>query len=320
MAAIGHALQSCGIDPVEVFRAAGLVEVPGSDPLLRVDAATIARIYQIARVRTGDEYIGLRVAQRMRPTHLHAIGPGLLASSTLRDFLDRFVRFFPLISSALSVDWRMRASDAVLEASDVAEQAPFESDDVFCGYLARLITEVSGDAVAPKRIELRRPSPPDGGRVHAAHFGCPVSFGTAGLAIVLSGECLEVPLPGSNPEIADYADVLALRYLAQLDRRDIENRVRLIVLRELAKGGVSKADVAGELYMSPSTLQQKLAARNTTFSAVVEDVRRALAVRYLRDRSRPISEIAYLLGFAGASGFCRAYRRWTGRAPGDDRP
>jgi AraC-like DNA-binding protein len=181
------------------------------------------------------------------------------------------------------------------------------------------MAEVCGEPFAPLRIELRRPVPVDGGRTHGAHFGCPVVFGTAGIAIVLPADRLDLPLAGANAELADYADALALRYLQQVDRRDVASRARLIILRELATGGVSKASVAQELHMSQSTLQQKLAARGTSFNALLEEVRRALAARYLADRSRSVTEIAYLLGFAGSSSFCRAYKRWTGRAPGDER-
>jgi hypothetical protein len=112
--AIGQALRAHGLDEVAIFRAAGLERAPSADPLQRIDAATIARICALAREATGDDGFGLRVAQHMKSTHLHALGPALLASVTLRDFLERLVRFFPLVSTAIDVRYTRRGEEAVL--------------------------------------------------------------------------------------------------------------------------------------------------------------------------------------------------------------
>lgn len=318
--AIAHALEARGLDAAEVFRRAGLERLPDADPLMRINAATVRRIYAEARALTGDDFLGLWVAQQMQSTHLHAIGPGLLASTSLRDFLDRLVRYFPLIASAVTVGWNRSGDEVIVSGTESAPDSPWESDDVFCGYVVRLMREITSGRFVPAKILLRRPLPADGGATHHAYFHCPVEFGRDRFAIVLSAESLDQPLPGGNRELADYADALAMRYLAQLDRSDVESRVRLILLQELGSRPLTKALVARQLHMSPSTLQQKLAARGTTFNALLDDVRRVLAERYLADASRPITEIAYLLGFAGSSSFCRAYRRWTGHAPGRRRP
>ena len=48
---------------------------------------------------------------------------------------------------------------------------------------------------------------------------------------------------------------------------------------------------------------------------MVEDVRRDLALAYLKQRHLPFSEIAMLLGYSELSAFSRAFRRWTGASP-----
>ena len=49
----------------------------------------------------------------------------------------------------------------------------------------------------------------------------------------------------------------------------------------------------------------------------LDEARRELAISYLRDARYSLSEITYLLGFSDASSFTHAFRRWTGRSPGD---
>jgi AraC-like DNA-binding protein len=67
--------------------------------------------------------------------------------------------------------------------------------------------------------------------------------------------------------------------------------------------------------MSPRTLQRRLADEQTSYQALVREVREDLASGYLTESRLSISEIAYLLGFSDVSTFHRAFRRWTHETP-----
>ena len=69
------------------------------------------------------------------------------------------------------------------------------------------------------------------------------------------------------------------------------------------------------LAMSVPTLRRRLEEEGTTFTELVDELRRDLAERYLRDSRRSISEIATLLGFSHAPAFHKAFRRWKGVTP-----
>jgi AraC-like DNA-binding protein len=71
--------------------------------------------------------------------------------------------------------------------------------------------------------------------------------------------------------------------------------------------------------MSPRTLQRKLADANTTYVQLVDDTRKDLALRYIEDPSRSLTDITFSLGFAQPSAFTRAFKRWTGLSPSDYR-
>lgn len=67
--------------------------------------------------------------------------------------------------------------------------------------------------------------------------------------------------------------------------------------------------------MSERSLARYLQEEGTTFSALLEDLRRRMALRYVRHSELSFSEITFLLGFSQAAAFYRAFRRWTGQTP-----
>ncbi len=67
-------------------------------------------------------------------------------------------------------------------------------------------------------------------------------------------------------------------------------------------------EVATRLKLPTWTLRRKLAEEGTQFRAILNDTRRDLAMTYIRDTELAFGEIAYLLGFASAEAFQRAFK------------
>ena len=71
--------------------------------------------------------------------------------------------------------------------------------------------------------------------------------------------------------------------------------------------------------MSMATLQRRLAAEHTSFQKVKDELRRDVAVVRLNAGHATLAEIAFELGFADSAAFQRAFKGWTGSAPGSYR-
>ncbi len=87
----------------------------------------------------------------------------------------------------------------------------------------------------------------------------------------------------------------------------------------LASGAITVEEIAHQLDRSARTLQRELAERGTSVRDLVDDVRRARAIELLAS-GLTVSEVAERLGFSEPGAFYRAFRRWTGKAPGAFRP
>ena len=68
--------------------------------------------------------------------------------------------------------------------------------------------------------------------------------------------------------------------------------------------------------MAASTLQRRLAADGTSFQALKDELRRDLAIVRLNTSTVPLATLADELGFADSAAFQRAFKGWTGSAPG----
>ena len=127
-----------------------------------------------------------------------------------------------------------------------------------------------------------------------------------------------VPLPAQQTDWPAYGGGPAgMRYspLTQLDRSNVAARCKAVLLERMASGESPVGDVAKVLHMSRRTLQRKLAEADLTYQQLVDDTRKDLALRYIEEPGKSITEITFLLGFSGQSAFTRAFRRWTGKSP-----
>ena len=152
--------------------------------------------------------------------------------------------------------------------------------------------------------------------VYAAHFGCPVHFETQRDALLVSRESLNSPNKVGDAMIAQFFDRHLDQELARLaGAHSLDWRVRQTVAQFLSEGVPALSSIASKLGMSARTLQRRLAEENFTYQSLVDQARRELAQRLLRETDFGLAEIAFLTGFAEQSGFTRAFKRWSGKTP-----
>ncbi len=180
----------------------------------------------------------------------------------------------------------------------------------------KAIRAASGYDVRPTRVRFAyiRPS---GGREFERFFGCSVEFGAPSDQLEFSNETLALPLITADPLLLEvlrpFCEEAARtrNTAAGSHRASVENEVQ----RLLPQGRASAEPVAKALALSVRTLQRRLSEEGTTFAEVVDQLRRSLALQYLKDPGFPPAQIAWLLGYEEPTSFNHAFRRWTGHSP-----
>ncbi|TDD76623.1 AraC family transcriptional regulator, partial [Actinomadura darangshiensis] len=149
-------------------------------------------------------------------------------------------------------------------------------------------------------------------------FGVDVKFGCATAALRVERRLLDREFRSADAAIRE----LAVGYLAghHTDpERRVSTHVRRALMESVGAGPPGIRHVARLFAMHPRTLQRRLAAEGTGFEAILEDVRRELAVRYITTTDLPFAQVAAMAGFAGQSSLSHAVRRWRGASPSEVR-
>ena len=313
-------LEMHGLDSSAIGREAGLdlTRLPG--PTERIEADKIDAVVRKAAALIPNPAFGLQAARCWHPANLGVLGHAWLASSTLRTGLKRLERYWQVVGQratttveqtrqGLKVTYRRKPGDPLV-AAIVA--------DIAMSVMLDMCRMNAGASLRPIGVSLRRREPA-GKEAYVRFYGCAVRFGAEDDAFVLATRDVDRRLLPSNRQLAAVLDRMLTEELARLDKGDVVTQCKAAVLDYLESGEMSEQQMARQLRVSRRTLQRKLAEANTTYLKLVDETRRDLALRYIEDPVRTITDITFTLGFSQQSAFTRAFKRWTGLSPSDYR-
>ena len=150
------------------------------------------------------------------------------------------------------------------------------------------------------------------------HFGCPVRFEAGRNTLVFRSGDLDRPFITHNEELLKLVGAqLDSELQARNAGANVGEQVRHTLKHSLAGKRPTLQGVAQQLHLSVRTLQRRLTHAGITFQQLVEDTRRELARHYLKQSAVELNEAAYLLGYADANSFFRAFHLWEGTTPGE---
>ena len=148
----------------------------------------------------------------------------------------------------------------------------------------------------------------------------PPNLGSKVLKVSFDAAVLSRPIVGSDTELGDILERqadLRMRMLPSPPARAASHAERVRdVLRDCLPDGVPTLEqVARKLGQSRRSLQRNLQHEGYSFSELVEEFRALVAQEQLR-LGATAAEVALLLGYSEVSTFHRAFKRWTGKTPG----
>jgi AraC-like DNA-binding protein len=283
---------------------------------LRLPHGLVVELIQDFSEILGDPSAPLRAGTKLQLGDYELLEYLCGSCSTLGESIACLGRYYPLLIAAELELWveggraeaRFRIAPG-LEAPDSMHEFGLASNFA----MSILHLQLEG-AQMPLEVCFAHAAPP-----HAAMFSqvfaAPVRFECEHNAIVFPVGMLSHPMRTADPVLHAVLTRLADQELFALsDQSALPAKVRGAIEAELERGAALEA-VAERLHMSPSTLRSRLRQHGTSYSALVDRLRRDRAKRALRQSQLSIAEVGHSLGFAHPPAFHRAFRRWFGVTP-----
>ena len=255
----------------------------------------------------------------MRASAHGYLGFAAMTAATLREALETAARFVPTRTNALALSLHVTGSRASVVIEERARFGP--ARDAILFWIAIGIWQM-GTALTGREMEgamdfaFERPAYFD----RFAAFAPEVRFGQPVTQMVFDARYLDLPLTMADPVSRQLAYSELERSLAEMAATaaaDVVPRVRKLLLRP--DGGIlALEDVAKAMGVSARTLKRRLATAGVTYSDLLEEERREMALLLLRTRGpqeSSIDAVAERLGYSDPSNFRRAFQRWTGVSP-----
>lgn len=315
--------EGLGANANQILQRSGLDARLLEDGDNRIDLTYLMRIGFNAIKATGRPDLGLLAGYSASITRFGYAGLAAMTAPDLGTALGVITRYEDLFgrcyrgNSTLQADGK-QARMQFYSIAPYNDYTYFVVDAILSGW-AQTITWLTGrdDLVLSAHIEFPTP---DYYQAYQRHFHCPVLFNQETNCLILREHALKSPVLYQNPclhtSLIEQCN-LALSRVALAD--SFHNKVQKVLGTMLHGRTPTIEEVSQQLNLPTWTLRRKLKEENTSFQTLVDEMRRDVALSYMRNTDLSFGEISYLLGFSTPGAFQRAFKRWAGTTPGDFR-
>ncbi len=290
------------------------------EPLSAVPLARYVALFEDVAVRRGTPMLGAKLGAKQTPADaLGPLGFLFLAAPTLRQGLLAVARHIGVWQTGTVIGLQMAGGVVFwtyrIEGGNIWPRR--QDAEYTLATMCAIIRARRGEAWQPVEIHFEHDEPGCATALRKL-FRAPLRFRQPSNRLLLEqgelDEQYETPFSCFVPYVEEYIRMLMPQVQGAVNLTD---QVREVVRGALTHGEVSLDWVARSLDRSPRSLQRHLAAANTSLRTIVQEVRRTEALNLLGTGARLHSDIAHALGYADHTAFWRAFKSWTGTAPGD---
>jgi AraC-like DNA-binding protein len=311
-------LHEMGKDPTVILSKVGLTLEEARDPTVRLEVRTQNRLLELAAEEVQDEWLGFHLARSFDLREIGLVYYVIASSDQLADALRNAERYSQINNEGVRLRFSMQDGTAViaLDYVDVDRHADRHQIEFWLVTLVRICRQVTNGRLAPSRLttkHFRNETPAE----FRTFFGVDIEFGANADEIWFPRPIALLSVVGRDERLNELLRRYAEEALARKPRvrLTVRSKVEDLLPKLLPHGRAMASEVARRLGMSSRTLSRKLNEEGTSFAEILDQLRAALAKRYLHEENLPVSEIAWLLGYREVSSLTHAFKRWTGVTP-----
>lgn len=320
--------QARGLALAPLLARAGIAPTLLDSPLARVSQQQYAQLIRVLRRAMRDELWGL-CRQAVPVGSFGHCARQLVHCADLRQALSAGFRHYhgliPDFTARLVVQGdlaqvRITPNVGLRAASPIDAQAQARLDFAQKAFL--LFAHGFASWLVARRVPLREViyTETNQGSEVSRVYQAPIRFNQPHIGLSFDAHWLALPVVQSPQSLREYlAQAPANLLVRYRDAGTTTERIRRLLRRQIDRDDLTLEAIAALWAMAPQTLRRHLRDEGRGFQQIKDELRRDAAVACLAQPELALPEIAQRLGFSEASTFARAFKKWTGVAPGQYR-
>lgn len=265
---------------------------------------------------SNDPLFGLHFGESLQLAALGVVGEIVKSSRTVGEALRMAASLTPLVTDMFTMEVSQGAKTFAIRLIQNRPASDFVVRQMADLLMVFTVHELDGlllEKIKPVVVQYPYPvSPPE---EYARVLRCPITKSKRHLTLQFHNRYWEEPILTSNYDLQSFL----LDKVQALKRNEspkvFNKKVFQFMLTHAYLGVPSLEDVAANFNITPRNLQRRLRADGVSFQQLSNELRKSLALQYLKAGNYPMKEISHMLGYNELSAFSRAFKRWTGKAP-----
>ena len=299
----------------------GLLKQVGLDASTLVDserhisAETFCKLLDLAAKESHCAAFGLQMAQHRQSLDFGILGVLMRHKPSLRDMWLAAIQYRKLLNDATAISLDESGDLSILRFEMLIDSKipHMQASELVAGVMLRTCQAVLGSSWSPKEVRFVHPAPSEQYQ-HKQYFSCPVIFNSEFNGMVLRSIDMNAPNPSADPELVRYAESVAMPMRVMGESSLLQEvRKNIYLLMPLEQASIER--VAEQMHLSTRTLQRQLDHIGTSFSEVLDNVRKNLVLRYMKNSRYSIGQVASLTGYARQASFTRWFLANFGSSP-----
>ncbi len=306
-----------GLDVPAILQRAGISPALLEAPLSRVTQGQYANLIRVLRRETRDELWGL-CSQPLKLGSFAQVCRMLVQCRTLGEALRTGFQFHHLMLHDFVPRLSVAQGVATVRLVSRVERDPTlgYADRTFCFLTYGLASWLVARRIPVQEV-MYRPMDQGCSTDAARLFQAPVVYAYPWVGFRFDARWLDLPVVQSPQTLREFLQQAPASLLVKYrDQTSLTERIRRLLRRHLSSEMPSLEVVSESLAMTPQTLRRRLRDEGQGFQVIKDELRRDAAIAYLGQPELTLLDIGNRLGFSEASTFHRAFKGWTGLAPG----
>ncbi|MEM5292402.1 AraC family transcriptional regulator [Paraburkholderia sabiae] len=288
-----------------------LLDQPGA----RVTEEQFSTLYRALAIALDDEMPGV-FSRPLRSGTLKFLCLSLLDAPNLETAMHRFGQFFHIVLDDFRFESRRseHVASLALQPGQTGTRPGVLGQELMLKLAHGVASWLIGQRIPLLQVQFAFARPP-----HALEylylFPGPAKFDAGHTSMQFSSAYFDMPIRQRKANLRRFLarapeDWIFVSFSEQL----FSHRVREYLASRLPDVPTIE-DAAADAHCSVRTLCRHLAAENTAFQVLKDELRRDIAIQRLTGTRDGIAFIASDLGFSDPTAFHRAFRHWTGSTP-----